>query len=147
MSLKAKDLRIGNIFEYHDQIVFVQKISNMFAEFGYFKDSIGFQRPFESHDFPKQIELTEDILLKCKNIDVNATKGHVVLRLCKDSVYDKVIGGYHNSFVLIKFESGWSVKYIFGLFGSHSFDRKFQYLHEFQNLYFALTGEELQINL
>jgi hypothetical protein len=127
MSLKAKDLRIGNIFDYYDQFVIVQKISNRFTEFGYFKDGTGFQRPFESHDFPKPIELTEDILLKCGF----EKKGK---RLSKGWFY-------------LWNEDG---KIIFALAEMHDEIGQYltiKYVHQLQNLYFALTGEELQINL
>lgn len=60
--LIASEFRIGNLLNYHGQEVRVMSIYRNSAEFGYFEDSIGFQR-YTNDDFPKPIELNEEWLV------------------------------------------------------------------------------------
>lgn len=81
------------------------------------------------------IRLTEDILLKCKNIET------------KIGYYGKYY--YINPFILLRFYFDKSGKLIV----CKKEDNKvvwiceLEYLHAFQNLYFALTGTDLEVNL
>lgn len=74
----------------------------------------------ESEDF-KPIPLTEDILLKCG------------FTFC-DMVYS------FNGFEILNLKQSLE-------FFNHDYPIKLEYLHQLQNLYFALTNQELKINL
>lgn len=124
--MKLQDLRIGNIFDYHGQQVEVMAINESYAEFGYFKDRIAFSRAFIS-DFPNPIKLTEEILIKFgfeevdsdwydfNNIGVNfRLKRMLYITIDK---HDNEI--YHE----LPFKD---------------------FLHDFQNLIYCITGEELK---
>jgi len=71
----------------------------------------------------KPIELTEEILLKCENI--TKTNGYPY----------KMLNGF------IKIRNG-----VF-FFKYYDLEIELPYLHTLQNIYFALIGQELQINL
>ena len=77
----------------------------------------------EGTDRYKPIELTEEILLKC-GFSKSYTKGVFKLGDFTIDVYSKTW----------KFKREW-------------IDINFKYLHQLQNLYFALTGQELEIKL
>ncbi len=73
-----------------------------------------------SHIALTPIPLTEDILLKCG--------------------FEKALNGWWDKDEIFSYRDGY-----FG-FGTNR-HTKIDYLHQLQNLYFALTGEELKINL
>lgn len=85
-------------------------------------------------NWDKPIELTEEILLKCgfylpKNslvyrFDLNNEENKTTLQVWKEC----------NCFSICRL-------------GMSAFSVELNYLHQLQNLYFALTGEELEINL
>lgn len=80
---------------------------------------------------PEPIPLTEEILLKCgfeKELDNSMVKNNVAIFLDKRFKT--------NLFLKDNQENKW-----------HSINIKIKYLHKLQNLYFALTNEELEINL
>jgi hypothetical protein len=122
MSLKAKDLRVGNCVNNCGQYCFLMAIyKNNKVELGYFKDSIGFIRSLDDVGI-KPIPLTEEILLKCG--------------------FQKKYKSYEkNDFTFI--DGGYD-KFAYKL---AILAKTPKFLHQLQNLYFALTGEELQINL
>ena len=78
----------------------------------------------------KPIELTEEILLKCGFERINHIHGYSFFTLSKSKVNKCHIDIYENKTQYM----GYSV--------SHC-----KHLHQLQNLYFALTNEELTINL
>lgn len=65
----------------------------------------------------------------------------------KSSTYHKVLPDGH-----LQVETDYSFGICQGTFGGNAYERgnwysgEFQYVHQLQNLYFALTGEELEIN-
>lgn len=61
--MNKNELKIGNLFDYHGQTVHVMSIGRKIVEFGYFIDSIGFNRLYNGEDFPDSIPLSEEWLL------------------------------------------------------------------------------------
>jgi hypothetical protein len=123
--LKAQDLRIGNLinrrYEYknvpHLNKTKIEIVCEVSKEF--LNQSCG---------FPEPIPLTEEILLKC---------GFV-----KDEL--------HDCFVIWQSESDVAIEFFVNeihLVGYSSAEpiENCKYLHQLQNLYFALTGTELNI--
>ena len=122
--IQANELRIGNWLEY-------------FTDIG---DSLGFRQVKASeflalYDNPKRaipIKLTEEILLKC---GFNYKDGEYIKGLWKlvpDFPKEEVVG--------------------YGLFikrldWTRTNENSIKYLHQLQNLYFALTGKELEVKL
>lgn len=124
--MEAKDLRIGNYVRLNDCVCVV----NSLHEYGTARltpldPSINWKwESFNLKQTPETnaILLTEEILLKCGFKKTN-----------KSWLFDSEIGKYHIN----------SKNFISG-FGGKLINCK--YLHELQNLYFTLTGNELQIN-
>lgn len=120
--MKATELRIGNILDYHGRRVRVRSIGcnidGNCAEFGYFTDSVGFTRNIDD-DFPKPIPLTEEWL---KKFGFKRTLNTWKIDGLKIYGYNDI--GY-NTFMSL--ENKIAIKYV----------------HQLQNLCFALTGEEL----
>ena len=123
----AKDLRIGNLLAYHGQSVHVMAIDKVSAEFGYFTDSIGFERTFGSPDFPKHIPLTEEFLIRFgfeKRYEMFWRKGVIYLLMNGEKFEFRFFGADTDVFYI----------------------KPIEYVHSLQNLYFALCGEELTLN-
>lgn len=123
--MEAKELRIGNLLQYCNQTVHVmciQTLSDKYdVELGYYVDSVGFQRKLSDKDV-KPIPLTEDWLVKLGFKKWNS----------KGTTYSKGV------LILHLRKRGWVV------------NKRFlepKYVHQLQNLYFALTNIELEINL
>ena len=115
--IKANELRIGNL------------ILNRHNELDIVSD-----RTFQDFRFPKMdgnygykgIQLTEEILLMCGFTRIGKSLRLNTFEYCPIS-RNLVIhghGGYYTGLIL-----------------------KIQYLHQLQNLYFALTGDELTVKL
>lgn len=126
--MEARELRIGNLLDYYGQTVIVLDIKrNQNIECGYFNDSIGFERKLTEKHSPKPIPLTEEWLLKFG--------------------FEKIIGsnesnftdGVYNLFI----NSLGEVNFYF--FKEGDWYQKIDYVHQLQNLHFALTGKELDI--
>ena len=112
--MEAKELRIGNKVKYLDVDVFIMGISNHKVELGYFTDSIGFTRSFnEIEPIPLTQERLDDF-----NIDEYGT--------------------YYQAGA-----DSWSLVDDFHGGGVTIYLGNCKYVHQLQNLYFALTGEEL----
>jgi len=123
--MKASELRICNLLDYHGQQVIVLEIKRDSAEFGYFNDSIGFERFYADIDFPKPIPLTEELLVR---LGFNKSKGK--------NLKEFILG----DFIIYTYpETG--IELYYGVW-SHI---KIQYVHQLQNLYFTLTGTELTL--
>jgi len=117
--MKSTELRQGNILDYYGQIVIVLEIKrNENIELGYFTNSIGFERKLTEKHSPKQIPLTEEWLLKFG--------------------YDLITENHY----AIPGHLIWKCN---DLFMCDKNGRIIKHVHQLQNLYFALTGEELQI--
>ena len=126
-----QELRIGNcVYDVHNRVANIVTIGNgtiRLSSKNYHYDS------FNCSDI-KPIPLTEDILLKCGfyeciGEDVNG--------------YKKYINDDHLEFdVYLNNENHCCVHYLEVAFSNHP-----QSLHSLQNAIFALTGEELNVEL
>ena len=125
--IDVKELRIGNLFDNHGTTCFVMSIlRGNRAEFGYFKDSIGFERYLMANNCPKSIPLTEEWLLKFGFEKIKNNGIDYELHDCVISVNAKWMWTAESKLNEVR-----------TLIPTH--------VHTLQNLYFALTGEELTI--
>jgi len=146
--MKAEELRIGNYvnmhggndatFWYEGQPRFLAKISSIGASMiGYTNIE---KAPNYCHTTYEPIPLTEEILVKCEfERDFKLES----LNILGDMKEYKHGDPYTDKFIRICFhdEGGYTVYY-------HGTPiNKPIYLHQLQNLCFALTGEELKMNL
>lgn len=126
--MKVNELRIGNWVLLDWENVYEKVTLNTLC-FISLSEKIGEKHPF------KQIPLTEEILLKC-GFDFSETD--------KSSVYK--LGVFRTNFVKDgKFKGK---KYLI-IYNNISFENfgHIQYLHQLQNLYYALTNQELGVEL
>lgn len=130
--IKSNEIRIGNWVQ--SRIEVGQKWNVIVSE----NDLIGNYKLFEP------IPLTEDILFKCRSFSINFIsryKSVITFSSAKDNVctfkqdfkHINLYCDYRKNQYYIKIEGGKKCY--------------FKYLHGFQNLFFALTGEELIVNL
>lgn len=130
--IKTTELRVGNLLNYCGQEVYVLSIlRDDYVELGYFKDSVGFIRSLNDIDL-NPIQLTEELLLKClfissehkmSNANVLYNEGYYILT---------------NDYI----EYSLCVK---GLPPATRYIAKCKYLHELQNLIFALDKREVNL--
>ena len=126
--IDPKELRIGNLFEVYDNLF--NRVDAISAEKIRFKNSKGtfYIAPENINPIP----LTPEILERCGFEDTSggyrATGSEVV--------FSKLI----NQSVKIDLWEQWPTGYSLPYYGN-----KLESLHQLQNLYFALTGEELEI--
>lgn len=142
--LEPKDLRIGNILDYDGKFVHVTNLSLDIDD--EYQETIGFcewgKTKNEKSDWNRSlcdklspIPLTPEILEKCG--------------FKKNGTFDKQFNNGNQ----IEIDLSDEYKGEVWLGGSDSctngmgFVANCQYLHQLQNLYFALTGEELTVNL
>ncbi len=134
--MRATDLRIGNYVRYLNKLAKVRQIrSNKIL-----LKSIGIPQ-IVYVDYIEPIELTEEILLKCPQIEKSDDYG--------DQKYFNLIGTKY--FFCLDHDD-----FSFGIYNEKNnqsditilnyFDLGIS-LHTFQNLIFALTNQELTINL
>lgn len=128
--MKANELRIGNyIQDYYNTKIFVVKTVDSTLEYLDLSDS----KTHENHITNlKPIPLTEDILLNCgfeKAVDSNVW----VCNLTRQTMFYELTFNSQIGASLYEDE--------------HWIKSDIKYLHTLQNLYFALTGEELTIKL
>jgi hypothetical protein len=127
--MKASELRIGNWLMFRNMIMpetYTQVDPRFFRSF-----IIG--DGLEVSGYYHGIPLTPEILVKCGFVLVNHIHGYSFYTMDRRSKNDKskpAIDVYENKTQFM----GCSVNYC-------------QYLHQLQNLYFALTGSELEVNL
>ena len=122
--IKAKDLRIGN-YIYNP----VQKINfkvDLVTLSNIINDNLKKSTKDEKYYY-QPIELTEDILLKC-----GFEKSNTIFFIEEYLKFDIIRHDTENFYRLMKYSNGF---------------RWFKYLHQLQNLYFALTNKELEIKL
>ena len=127
--MKANELRIGNYYQYagNSGIVTTSLKGIKINEFGFYSDLDG-----TNLEICKPIPLTEEILLKC---GLKRTLYDSSYELKDFSIFlDKRIR--ENIYIQCE-KRNWNV--LNGL--------RIDYLHQLQNLYFALTNEELTVNL
>ena len=124
--IESKELRIGNYVHEKDYgLRKVVKIDNRDGHDNLYRDAYG----DASGGIIKPIPLTEEWLVKFGILTF------------KDISNDKDKGS-------IYFDSDTNSFYIYsgmGSYESYGFEVKCEYVHQLQNLYFALTGEELTI--
>jgi hypothetical protein len=123
--INANELRIGNYVTYHGEedmpcCLDAQDIVNIFNKY------------MGNDEIHSPILLTPEILEQCGfkfNQELNGweLKGWLPFHIhSMNGIYD------NDMYCLTTFKKDWKIG-------------KFQYLHQLQNLYFALTGEELTI--
>ena len=124
--MKATDLRIGNYYQYagNGGIVYTQVQAIKYNQFGLLSDFDG-----TNFEICKPIPLTEEWLLKF------GFKAH--------TYEDEVFGYFLNDF-------GYINEYQFRIRNFIDFEgiiipKAIKTVHQLQNLYFALTGEELTL--
>lgn len=121
--MRPNELRIGNLVKYSDGSFF--KVVGI-HEFGLdVEDNI--ETTYMEYENFEPIPLTEEILLKC---------GFTFLPQ-GDEVYQQIFT--YNGFDIWMHDDGFCHDYLCG--------GDIKHLHQLQNLYFALTNEELNINL
>lgn len=143
--INAQDLRIGNwVKDRGEKLIridfFEHLEKNYSCKFGMNNDIVdefGPLHPFTEYtEYAIPIPLTEEILLKCgfekrkeNNFYIDEEKYHTISILKVNNQYMPSIKSNHHE-----------VGQMFSLYG-------IQYLHQLQNLYFALTNKELEVNL
>jgi hypothetical protein len=97
------------------------------------------QKRFECYPIP----LTPEILEKCGFDVVHKTNNHYAIN-DPNGIKDS-----HKISVFPTINNQWHIAFSDTLNGYNDYTptTKIQYLHQLQNLYFALTGEELECNL
>lgn len=119
--IDVKELRIGNYVQPKNNSGREAKIGTVFAIGSYLVSVNGNNNQYDYH-LLEPILITEEILGKCKFV--------------KQELDDTVI--YYNS--LMELDAYFCLKV-----GIHNIEVK--YLHQLQNLFFDITGKELEVNL
>jgi len=125
--MKASELRIGNLIQLYRKPIDKEKTNHIVKQIG--DDLImlvdGFLVNTDAGIEP--IPLTEEWLIKF-DWDMESMEDGLI---CYDLVYDDIINQYHF--------------YIYSVGGNKINCALLKHVHQLQNLYFALTGEELEI--
>jgi hypothetical protein len=128
--IQANELRIGNYFIGYDNKPFKFDIRH----FCLLDNDIELN---EIIRYP--IQLTEEILLKCGFKESKVERNGFSEWVLNDFIFDfRIHNDCKNSF---------GIKVLGGNYHSVYFNWNTKYLHQLQNLYFALTGSELDIEL
>tara|TARA_R110000850_G_scaffold146543_1_gene268683 strand:- start:54 stop:449 length:396 start_codon:yes stop_codon:yes gene_type:complete len=128
--MKSKELRIGNYVIYNSEVVKVNSVGRVY---------LSHKKKYVSHKILVKnyspIPLTEEWLLK--------------FGFDKDSNNDYCIKGFHledrNIDTFLSVEKILKLKDNFGCWYFEAYLRELKNVHQLQNLYFALTNEELTI--
>lgn len=149
--IQANELRIGNYvasdhFKERDIIVKVRLIGQ---EQAIVEHLSGLSEPMLYQGEMRAIKLTEEVLLKCGAVKVP----HKIFTNCfelplkrnkKIVISDIGTPNFMMGIVECNFETG----QVEDVVNVHNWDiEKDMYLHQFQNIYFALTGKELEIKV
>lgn len=128
--MKANELRINNYLEY-----FMEDFENPWRVTQVDIDDIAYFVQYPNDTDYRPIPLTEEWLLKFGFVK---GKGAFFIEVLKTEFYfrDSYTGGYYWGFVS---NSDWNMCELTDV-------RPVNYVHQLQNLYFAITGEELTIN-
>lgn len=132
--MKANELRIGNciLFESEGTNFIVKAIDNKGFEVYNQLESTWIE-----HDQFGGIPLTEEWLIKFAiKIDHDIS----------DVFCIEINNSLRTTVYILKVKNGWSIEIGSRSNGMVSFRSEIQYVHQLQNLYFALTGNELTIN-
>ena len=123
--MKQNEIRVGNCLI--DPRAYDKELNKKFGvdDSPYFKVTA---RDIQFAEEYKPIPLTEEILLKC--------------RFKKKNGYKFVLHNSHFSLVMID-----SIKREDYAFSHYNLWVNLEHVHQLQNLYFALTGQELEVNL
>ena len=121
--IQATELRIGNIVTYHGET----DMDCVLDAIDIFNIATKYMHNDEIHS---PIVITEEWLLKFDFIQQNVN-GETVF-IFKDNEW---------YFIENVASNGWASLYCYGIYCATDI----QYVHQLQNLYFALTGEELTI--
>lgn len=138
--MKANELRIGNILHPIHLEGYAEVIEIMVSGIGIQKHCDNTQKSLvltgDLHRL-EPIPLTKEILLKCGFERARGTEKEFAVLKCGLMNLNPLLTDKGNTYS-IALECGWT-------------DRRLKkgiiYLHQLQNLYFALTGEELNITL
>jgi hypothetical protein len=126
--MKANELRIGNLVTYENKTHKIFGISEQYP----FLDTIEYGAfVVEWYDL-KPIPLTEDWLLKAGFEVVYDSEFTKRLDFIKDNRFDFFINKQNETLSGIRFKG-------------NTFFNEAKHVHQLQNIYFALTGEELAI--
>lgn len=131
--MKATDLRVGNLVLHNKQIFEIYDIISTQDSviIGQGDDTGGLQEVFISEIEP--IQLTEDILLKC---------GFKARTIYDDFEFE----GIKISSCIMRCDTKERSSFFLNLGEENeSLNIRLDYIHQLQNLYFSLTGQELNV--
>lgn len=134
--LKCTDLRIGNFLKYNNKIVEVFGLRPRYIEY-YDEDEflVG-----DNPEYFDPIELTEEVLVKI-GFDAMHSSRYLYEKsiINKHNINDAVYITFHtiNKTLRIDFSKDLQILSLYDI----------QYIHQLQNAYYCLTGEELNIEL
>jgi hypothetical protein len=129
MEFKTKELRIGNLFieKYSKEIIEVIELT---------KDNVTFSGYFPNKWKAKPMPITKKCLL-----DFGFKKDYKKGYIGKDVLNQDFV--LTKPFVMGEWQKGYAFEFTAGCWSKY---KEFNYVHELQNFYFAMTGEELQFN-
>lgn len=141
-NLNSFDLRIGNLLLYEDRIIEVVGLNKGWIEY----NNEEFDKCGDKPKYFEPIELTEDILMK---IGFKKEKQLISYLFYLDYEIDK------NNIIWVKYiiypKDPSLLRIITSQSGNYEcfefIKRGIRYLHELQNAYYLLTGEELEVEL
>lgn len=135
--MEAKELRIGNIVDINGNRFETAEVKS--DGILYYK---GIVEWFARYEDIQPIPLTEELLLKAGFYYSGDSRYDPNVEYAEQFEYRLDLGLFHRDLICTPFK-GWVCN-----FDCHEYEGKLQpikYLHQLQNLYFALTGEELEI--
>lgn len=135
--IKAEELRIGNLVKRSAQINFSDYKDPLYWRVN--SGMIGDCENYKENWAFDPIPLSEDILLECGFRKYSNSDFHIELNTPDR---DLNIGAYPDGF----YPSLSGSPEMSHLEGEYFSLNKIEYLHQLQNLYFALTGQELNVN-
>jgi hypothetical protein len=156
MSIQANELRIGNYLydDDSDDIMVVSMIEskeyakfnndNAFSNITAFK--IAINDGYYEGDF-RPIPLTEELLLKFGFVKYQWMNGYFINTIFGDLMIQFYKTEIHLFFTKVSYDSQGMTFYGRKFINNKTSFTDCKYVHQLQNLYFALTGEELTIKL
>lgn len=137
--IDTKELRLGNIVQFGNRFIVLDAItSGGVSEVGGVVSTGNALHPYDRKFIPLRdinpVLLTEDVLLKCG--------------FERNEVNEEIYFRKYECFELLKFNENGDFAFICGdnLKGNYV-NTRVDYLHQLQNLYFAIIGEELEVNI
>jgi hypothetical protein len=133
--MKANELRIGNLYDHN-------------GEYKTVTPDVILEVWIAERNWVKPIALTEEWLLKfgLKREDKSPTREH-------SQYFSKWVMDYKYSFAYAPFREDWGFYHSYTDASNDEDNNKFDFIscgikhvHQLQNIYFALTGEELKLN-